>query len=120
LSQVATFVDPEGTPMPWHDFGVLEGPGWASNAIGGAHNLYEYGRLMGQPEVQREALGVLDHVLEDGFIDWESGFITGYRHIPNDRLCLNYKCKDDWFCAGSMARMADQLLRFYNVLGTVP
>ena len=118
LSQVATFVDPEGTPMLWHDFGVLEGPGWASNAIGGAHNLYEYGRLMGQPDVQRDALRVLDHVLDDGFINWETGFITGYRHIPTDRLCLNYKSRDDWFCVGSMARMADQLLRMSDALGT--
>lgn len=117
LSQVATFVDADGTPMLWHDFGVLEGPGWASNAIGGAHNLYEYGRLMGNSEVCREALRVLDHVLEHGFIDWETGFITGYRHIPDDRLCLNYKSRDDWFAAGSMARMADQLLRFSDVLG---
>ncbi|MCL4506994.1 MAG: hypothetical protein M1140_13360 [Chloroflexi bacterium] len=118
LSQVATFVDPDGAPMVWHDFGVLEGPGWASNAIGGAQNLYQYGHMMGQPDVQREALAVLDHVLEDGFVDWDSGFIKGYRHIPTDRLCLNYKSNDDWFCAGSMARMGDQLLRFSAMLGS--
>jgi hypothetical protein len=119
LAQVATFVNPDGTPMLWHDFGVLEGPGWASNAIGGAQNLYEYGRIMGQPDVQREALGVLDHVLDDGFIE-DSGFILGYRHIADDRLCLNYKSNDDWFCAGSMARMADQLLRMADILSDDP
>jgi hypothetical protein len=117
LSQVATFVDSDGKPMLWHEFGVLEGPGWASNAIGGAHNLYEYGRLMGQPDVRREALRVLDHVLDDGFINWQTGFITGYRHIPTDRICLNYKSGNDWFCVGSMARMADQLLRMSDVMG---
>lgn len=112
LGQAATFVDPEGAPMLWHDFGVLEGPGWASDAIGGAHILFEYGHFMGREDVQRDALKVLDHVLYDGFIDDDSGFISGYRHIPDDRLCLNYKSRDDWFCVGSMARMADQLLRF--------
>jgi hypothetical protein len=117
LAQEATFVDPSGETMLWHDFGVLEGPGWASNAIGGARNLYLYGRTMGKPEVMQDGLRVLDHVLDDGFIDWESGFITGYRHIPTDRLCLNYKSRDDWFCIGSMARMADQLLSFSRELG---
>ncbi len=116
LTQVATFVDPDGTPMLWHDFGILEGPGWASNAIGGATNLYQYGRFMGHPEVQRDAIAVLDHVLDDGFIDWETGFITGYRHILEDRLCLNYKGRNDWFCVGSMARMAHQLLRLSTIL----
>jgi hypothetical protein len=37
--------------------------------------------MMGQPDVQRDAIGVLDHVLDDGFIDWGTGFMTGYRHI---------------------------------------
>ncbi|HEY3289224.1 MAG TPA: hypothetical protein VGK87_03760, partial [Anaerolineae bacterium] len=112
LAQAATFVDPEGAPMLWHDFGVLEGPGWASNAIGGAHMLFQYGRFMGRESIQQEALKVLDHVLYDGFIDDDTGFISGYRHIPDNRICLNYKSRDDWFCVGSMARMADQLLRF--------
>ncbi|MCD6289414.1 MAG: hypothetical protein J7M34_02840, partial [Anaerolineae bacterium] len=35
LCAISTFVDSEGTPMTWHDFGVLEGPGWAGNAVGG-------------------------------------------------------------------------------------
>ena len=118
LAQNATFVNADGTPMLWHDFGVLEGPGWASNAIGGARNLYFYGRIMGQPEVSRDGLCVLDHVLEDHFIDWETGFIKGYRHIPTDRRCLNYKSNDDWFCVGSMARMAYQLLSFASELAT--
>ncbi len=117
LCAVSTFVDPEGTPMTWHDFGVLEGPGWAANAVGGAMELYQYGRVMGRPDVCREALALLGHVLKDGFIDWDAGFIAGYRHIPSGRLCLNYKSGDDWFCAGSTARVADQLLRFSQMLG---
>ena len=33
---ISSFVDPEGQVMGWHDFGNLEGPGWAANAAGGA------------------------------------------------------------------------------------
>jgi len=116
LCAVATFVDPDGNPVTWHDFGVLEGPGWAANAVGGAFELYWYGRLMGKPDVQRDALALLDHVLDDGFIDWNSGFIWGYRHIPTGRMCLNYKAGNEWFCVGSMARIAHQLLRFSTLL----
>ncbi|MCS7060426.1 MAG: hypothetical protein RMN25_04600 [Anaerolineae bacterium] len=112
----SSFVDPDGSPMMWHDFGPLEGPGWAANAVGGAFELYWYARVMGRPDVRDDALGILDHVLEDGFIDWSTGFIRPYRHIPDDRLCLNYKSNDDWFCPGSLARIGSQLLRFADVL----
>ena len=32
----SSFVKPDGEIMGWHDFGPLEGPGWAANAVGGA------------------------------------------------------------------------------------
>ena len=117
LSACSSFVDLRGTPMEWHEFGLLEGPGWAANAAGGAHELYWYGTVMGQPEVRREALALLDHVLEDGFIDYESGLVRGYRHIPTDARYFNFTCTDDWFCPGSMARIAHQLLRLTDLLG---
>ena len=112
----SSFVDPDGTPMLWHDFGPLEGPGWAANAVGGAFELYWYGRVMGHAKVRQDALGILDHVLDDGFIDWTSGFMKPYRHVQDDRLCLNYKSNDEWFCAGSLARIGSQLLRFADML----
>ncbi|MHC4440419.1 MAG: DUF2961 domain-containing protein, partial [Planctomycetota bacterium] len=31
----SSFVDQDGNIMGWHDFGNLEGPGWAANAVGG-------------------------------------------------------------------------------------
>ena len=37
LVSISSFVDPEGQIMGWHDFGNLEGPGWAANAVGGAY-----------------------------------------------------------------------------------
>ena len=112
----SSFVDPDGAPMLWHDFGPLEGPGWAANAVGGAFELHWYARVMSRPDVRQDALGILDHVLEDGFIDWTTGFIKPYRHIPDDRLCLNYKSNNEWFCAGSLARIGSQLLRFADAL----
>jgi len=112
----SSFVDCEGNVMGWHDFGNLEGPGWAANAVGGAHEMFEFGRYVGDEQICAKATAVLDHVLTEGFIDWETGFITGYRETTTDTFCLNYQHKNNWFCAGSMAKIAYQLLLFGDVL----
>lgn len=112
LASISSFVDPQGNVMGWHDFGNLEGPGWAANAVGGAHEIYALGRFLHKPEWQNQALSVLDHVLESGFIDEESGFIRGYRETTSGKFCLNYTHNSDWFCPGSMAKIAFQLLTF--------
>jgi hypothetical protein len=117
LASISTFVDPEGKPQGWHDFGNLEGPGWAANAAGGAHELHALGSFLRRPEWQEKALAVLDHVLDHGFIDESTGFIKGYRDTAKDTLCLNYKHNSDWFCPGSMAKVAYQLLVFADDLG---
>lgn len=106
----SSFVDCHGTIMGWHDFGCLEGPGWAANAVGGAYELIRWARFMGKPEMERTALSVLDHVLENGFIDASSGLIRGYRHVPWDRIVLNFKHNDEWLCPGSTAKIAVQML----------
>jgi hypothetical protein len=116
LSASSSFVDPNGTPMLWHSFGPLEGPGWAANAVGGAFELHWYGRVMGQPDVQVQALGLLDHVLDDGFVDWTTGFVKPYRLIPEDRFVLNYESNDAWFCPGSLARIGYQFLCMADML----
>jgi hypothetical protein len=67
-----------------------------------------------------DALKILDHVLDCGFIDWETGFIKGYRETTTGKFCLNYKHNSDWFCPGSMAKIGYQLLRFANDLGKDP
>ncbi|MHC4539569.1 MAG: glycoside hydrolase family 172 protein [Planctomycetota bacterium] len=102
LCSKSSFVDPNGAIMDWHDFGNLEGPGWAANAVGGAYELYMFAK----------AILLLDHVLEDGFIDDRTGFITGYRDTTKNEFCLNYQHKNNWFCPGSMAKVAYQLLVF--------
>lgn len=116
LVSVSSFVNPEGEVMGWHDFGNLEGPGWAANAVGGAWEIYRWGGWLGDPEVQAKALRILDHVLDCGFLDEQTGFIHGYRETTTGRLVLNYKHNSDWFCPGSMAKVAFQLLRFSDDL----
>ncbi len=106
----SSFVKPDGEIMLWHDFGPLEGPGWAANAVGGAYELITWARFTGNAEMEKTALSVLDHVLENGFVDESSGLIRGYRHIPRDEIVLNFKHNNDWFCPGSTAKIAVQML----------
>jgi hypothetical protein len=120
LVSISSFVDPDGNVMGWHDFGHLEGPGWAANAVGGADEIYRWGTFLGRKHWQEDALRILDHVLKGGFIDEESGFIRGYRETTTGKLCLNYKHNSDWFCPGSMAKVAFQLLIFADRLGDDP
>jgi len=112
----SSFVDQDGNIMGWHDFGNLEGPGWAANAVGGAYELYCFAKYAENESLAEKALLLLDHVLEDGFIDYESGFITGYRDTAKNGFCLNYQHKSNWFCPGSMAKVAYQLLIFGDLL----
>jgi hypothetical protein len=112
----SSFVDKDGNIMGWHDFGNLEGPGWAANAVGGAYELYMFAMHSRDSTLAEKAILLLDHVLEDGFIDYETGFITGYRETTKNEFCLNYQHKSDWFCAGSMAKIAYQLLIFSDEL----
>ena len=116
LVSISSFVDPDGQVMGWHDFGHLEGPGWAANAVGGAHEIYLLGQFLQRPDWQRQAVQILDHVLEAGFIDRQTGLIRGYRETTSGRFCLNYKHDSSWFCPGSMAKIGYQLLRFADDL----
>ena len=106
----SSFVDPDGKPMLWHDFGPLEGPGWAANALGGAWELLRWSRFTGNDEMKRTALSIVDHVLNNGFIDENTGLIRSYRHIPRGQFVLNFKHNNDWFCPGSTAKIAVQML----------
>ncbi len=113
---ISNFVNEKGEPQLWHDFGPLEGPGWAANTIGGAYELHELGRFTHDENLITLSLSLLDHILEDGFIDFESGYIYGYRHTDTDARISNYQSNNDWFCPGSMAKMAHQLLEFSHVV----
>jgi len=116
LCSKSSFVDKDGNIMGWHDFGDLEGPGWAANAVGGAYELYRFARHNKDLGLEQKALSLLDHILEDGFINYETGFITGYRETTTNQFCLNYQHKSNWFCPGSMAKIAYQLLLFSDLL----
>ncbi len=109
LRAKSSFVDPDGAVMHWHDFGDLEGPGWAANAIGGAHLLYRWGQYQSETTIQERALRLIDHVLQDGFIRAD-GFIWPYWHLGEQRFCLNYTHQNDWLCPGSLARIGVQMI----------
>jgi len=116
LACKSSFVDQDGNVMGWHDFGNLEGPGWAANAVGGAYELYSFAKYAKDEQLAEKALKLLDHVLEDGFIDYDTGFITAYRLTTDNTFCLNYQHKSNWFCPGSMAKIAYHLLIFSDLL----
>lgn len=116
----SSFVNPDGDVMGWHDFGHLEGPGWAANAVGGAWEIHQWGQFLHDARLRNTALRILDHVLDCGFLDERSGFIRGYREIPTGRFVLNYKHNSDWLCPGSMAKVAYQMLQFAEALGRDP
>ncbi len=109
LRATSSFVDPEGETMLWHDFGPLEGPGWAANAVGGAHLLYRWGSYASDVGIQEQALRLVDHVLDDGFIQ-PDGLILPYWHTVEQRFCLNYTHNDEWLCPGSVAKIGVQML----------
>lgn len=120
LVSISSFVDPEANVMGWHDFGNLEGPGWAANAVGGAWEIHRLGTFLRRQDWTNRAVRILDHVLDCGFLDESTGFIRGYRETTTGKFCLNYKHQSEWFCPGSMAKVAFQLLSFADSLGTDP
>jgi len=120
LVSISSFVNPQGEVMGWHDFGNLEGPGWAANAVGGAYEIYTFGDVLGKSQWRQAAIDILDHVLAGSFVDADNGFIRGYRQTTSGKFCLNYKHNSDWFCPGSMAKVGYQLLVFADTLGDDP
>ncbi len=112
LCATSTFVDPEGVPAVWHEFGELEGVGWAANAVGGAYELLWFSRVFDNQRLQAIGWSVLYHALEGGFFN-DDGTMKPYREIPTDKRYYNYlhtERFDTWFCPGSSAYIALQLL----------
>jgi hypothetical protein len=111
LRAKSSFVDPEGQVMHWHEFGDLEGPGWAANAVSGAHLLYRWGSFLLDESIRSSALRLLDHVMEDGFV-LPDGFIIPYYDLVKKQTCLNYTHNDEWLSPGSLAKIGVQMLDF--------
>ncbi len=108
----STFVDPDGIPQPWHEFGDLEGIGWAANAVGAAHEMLCFARMLDDQRLRAIGISVLHHALEGDFIE-KDGFLRPYREISTDKRFLNYLHQDrfdTWFCPGSSALIALQFL----------
>jgi hypothetical protein len=115
LRATSTFVDPAGAPMHWHDFGDLEGPGWAANAVGGALLLARWGLYLDAASIVDRAVALAAHVLEDGFVR-SDGFIWPYRDLAASEFCLNYAHTNAWLCPGSLAKVGVQMLDLAAVL----
>jgi hypothetical protein len=112
LCASSTFIDPNGEPALWHEFGGLEGVGWAANAVGGAYELLGFARFFGDPRLNAIGISLLHHALEGDFFQ-EDGFVLPYRDIASDKRCLNYMHNpkyENWFCPGSIAHIVLQLL----------
>ncbi len=119
LRAKSSFVDPRGEIMHWHEFGDLEGPGWAANAVGGAILLYRWGAFTGDQAAHARSLALLDHVLDDGFIT-TSGFIYPYYELAKKQFCLNYAHRDDWLSPGSLAKIGGQMLEMADLIPEDP
>ena len=104
------FVDVEGDSQLWHPFGVVEGVGWGANTVGASHELFRYSRFVNDQQIGEVAVSLLDHALDGGFMNYKTGLITPYRDTRTDSFYLNYLNNNDWFAAGSMAKVAHQLL----------
>ncbi len=114
----SSFVDAEGRIMEWHDFGCIEGPGWAANSAGAARELMLCGRFFRDEELFHIGQSLLRHSLEGGFLDWETGLVRGYRDMRDNAFYLNYlhnKAADVWLCPGSLAYIGVQILEAGDV-----
>lgn len=115
LEAVSTFVDPDGVPQLWHDFGPLVGPGWAANALGGARILADWAAFAGDAKVGEAAAGLVEGVLAGGYRVGD-GPVFGYRNRQTGEYAHNFKGNRDWLTPGSQAKigldalaMADRL-----------
>jgi hypothetical protein len=109
LRATSTFVNPQGEPQMWHDFGPLEGPGWAANSLGGASVLLRYGTTFGREDCIRAGNALIEHTLAH-FVDVHDRLQWLYRDVRHGTFYLNFKHNRDWFCPGSVARVVLQML----------
>jgi len=109
LRATSTFVNPQGDPQLWHDFGPLEGPGWAANSLGGASVLLRYGTMLGREDCVRAGNALIEHTLAH-FVDVHDRLQWLYRDVRHGTFYLNFKHNRDWFCPGSVARVVLQML----------
>ena len=110
-----SLVDSGGIPIFAKPLGQMEGPGWVGNSLGGAILLYRWGCFDHCFVLKHVALGLIDHVLDSGFIT-DEGAIRCYRTILDRRFALNGVGNSDWFCPGEVARVAGQMLDVVEML----
>ena len=109
LRATSSFVNPHGEPQMWHDFGPLEGPGWAANSLGGASVLLRYGNAVGRRDYSHAGNALIEHTLTH-FVDVHGRLQWLYRDVRTGAFYLNFKHNCHWFCPGSVARVVVQML----------
>lgn len=109
LRAVSSFVNPNGEAQLWHEFGPLEGPGWAANSLGGAAVLLRYGRANAREDCIQAGNALIEHTLAH-FVDREGKLVWLYRDVRDGAFYLNFRHNSDWFCPGSVARIVVQML----------
>lgn len=102
-------VDSNGKPVEGHALAHLEGPGGQANAVGGALTLYRWARFDQNHILEKVAVGLLDHVMEDGFLT-QDGPIWSYRDTDSGAFFLDAERDSGWCSPPDQARSALQLL----------
>jgi hypothetical protein len=87
--------------------------------VGGAFLLYRWGSFVKDADICQEALGLIDHILEDGFLQAD-GFIWPYYELARQEFCLNYTHNNDWLAPGSLARIGSQMLEMAALIPSDP
>jgi len=101
-------VGPDGRPVAGHPLANLEGPGGEANALGGALTLYRWARFDQNHILEKVALGLLDHVLDDGFVTGD-GPVRPWRDMETGKFRLNAAGEEGWFSPAEQARIGLQM-----------
>jgi hypothetical protein len=110
-------VDSNGKPAEGNPLASLEGPGRFANALGGALSLFAWARFDQNHILEKVAVGLLDHVLEEGFIR-PDGLVWDYRDAQTYEMYLNAERDNTWWNPPGQARIGLQMLRWIDALAS--
>jgi hypothetical protein len=112
----SSVVRSDGSPADGHPLCGLERQGGEANALGGALILYRWAGFDQNHILEKVALGLLDHMLDDGFL-CAKGVPYLFRDTSTGEFFLNDERDNDWYPPSDMARIALQLLWWADALG---
>jgi hypothetical protein len=108
-------VDRSGTPIDGHPLARLEGPGLEGSALGGALTLYSWSKFDQNHILEKVALGLLDHVLDDGFVQ-RDGPVRAFRDVQTGEFWLNAGREGTWWIPTDQARIGLHMLAWADAL----